>query len=80
MIKLGHRFVLAIGLPIALVLATTGCATKKYVARQIAPVKQQVARLDVATNDAQLVRVLQRLSRLHAQFRHPTKVLPPLTG
>src|SRR5262245_54053942 len=36
---------------IALVLTASGCATKKYVRQQIAPVNNKVAQLEVKTND-----------------------------
>lgn len=51
MIKLGHRIVWLIGVPIALVLATSGCATKKFVRQTVAPVNQQVATLETHTNE-----------------------------
>jgi OOP family OmpA-OmpF porin len=42
MINLGKSLLLGVGVPIALTLATSGCATKKYVNQQIAPVNQKV--------------------------------------
>lgn len=51
MINLGKSLVWGLGLPIALTLATSGCATKKYVSQQIAPVNQRVAKLEKTTND-----------------------------
>ena len=41
-----------------------------------ATVQQQVARLDVAVDDAHLVGVVQRLRRLDAQLRHAPEVSP----
>lgn len=49
--KSGSSLILWIAFPIALVLATSGCATKKYVQQQVAPVHQQVASLQKQTND-----------------------------
>jgi len=37
MIKSGHSLIWRIGVPVTLVLATSGCATKKYVRTQVAP-------------------------------------------
>ena len=37
--------------PITLVLATSGCATKKYVKNQVAPVNQRVSQLQTHTNE-----------------------------
>jgi outer membrane protein OmpA-like peptidoglycan-associated protein len=51
MVNLGKSLVLGVGIPIALSLATSGCATKKYVARQITPVNQKVAALDKSTKE-----------------------------
>lgn len=51
MIKSGHSLILCIALPIAFVLATSGCATKKYVAKQVAPVNHKVAALEKKTDD-----------------------------
>ena len=42
---------MGIGIPIALALATTGCATKKYVSQQVAPVNHRVTALEKSTND-----------------------------
>ena len=50
MIKSGHSLTLCIALPIAFTLATSGCATKKYVAKQVAPVSQKVAGLEKKTD------------------------------
>src|SRR5215471_11778319 len=36
---------------IALVLATSGCATKKYVRQQVSPVQQQLSSFETKTND-----------------------------
>jgi outer membrane protein OmpA-like peptidoglycan-associated protein len=51
MIRSGKGLVLGIGIPIALALATSGCATKKYVSQQVAPVNQRVSTLEKTTND-----------------------------
>jgi outer membrane protein OmpA-like peptidoglycan-associated protein len=41
----------SIAVPIGLVLATSGCATKKYVRQQVAPVNQKVAAVQKESND-----------------------------
>jgi OmpA-OmpF porin, OOP family len=46
-----RRLICLIALPITLALATSGCATKKYVRQQVAPVKQQMAANQKQTND-----------------------------
>ena len=51
MIDSAHRLTGWIAFPIALVLLTSGCATKKYVKQQVSPVHQQVAKLEKQTND-----------------------------
>lgn len=51
MIDSGHRQIAWIAFPIALVLSTSGCATKKFVKQQVSPVHQQVAALEKHTND-----------------------------
>jgi outer membrane protein OmpA-like peptidoglycan-associated protein len=51
MIKSGTSVIAWIAIPITLALATTGCATKKYVRQQVSPVHQQVATLQKQTND-----------------------------
>ena len=51
MIKSVHSFVLPIALPIVLVLATSGCATKKYVRQQVHQVDQKVAKVEKENND-----------------------------
>lgn len=51
MIKAGDGIFAWIVFPIALTLATSGCATKKYVRQQVTPVHQQVASLQKQTND-----------------------------
>jgi outer membrane protein OmpA-like peptidoglycan-associated protein len=51
MIKSGNSVIAWIAFPIALALATSGCATKKYVRQQVSPVHQQVAALQKSTND-----------------------------
>ncbi len=40
-----------LAVPMTLVLATSGCATKKYARAQVAPVRQEVAQLEAKTND-----------------------------
>jgi len=47
MINLRKSLLLGVGVPIAFTLATSGCATKKYVNQQIAPVNKKV----MAAND-----------------------------
>lgn len=49
--KLGKSLVWVIGIPIALALATSGCATKKYVASQVTPVNHRVSALEKSTNE-----------------------------
>jgi outer membrane protein OmpA-like peptidoglycan-associated protein len=51
MINLGKNLVWGVGLPIALTLATSGCASKKYVSQQIAPVNQRITKVEHATNE-----------------------------
>jgi peptidoglycan-associated lipoprotein len=51
MIKTGHRLVWPIALPIALVLATSGCATRKYVRNQVKPVNAKLNTFEKQTND-----------------------------
>jgi outer membrane protein OmpA-like peptidoglycan-associated protein len=51
MINLGKNLVWGVGLPIALTLATSGCASKKYVSQQIAPVNQRVTQVQQSTNE-----------------------------
>jgi len=51
MIKSGHSLIAWIAIPIALALATSGCATKKYVRNQVSPVHQEVASVKKETND-----------------------------
>ncbi len=50
MSKSGYRLVLLFAMSIPLVLVTSGCATKKYVTQQVAPVNQKVAVLQTQTN------------------------------
>lgn len=40
-----------IAVPISLVLASSGCATKKYVRNQVTPVNQRVSQLETKTNE-----------------------------
>ena len=42
---------LTIAVPLSLTLATSGCATKKYVRQQVAPVNQKVGKLQTQTNE-----------------------------
>ena len=51
MIMSGRSLTMWIVFPGALVLATSGCATKKFVRQQVAPVHNQVATLEKKTND-----------------------------
>lgn len=51
MIKSGHSVIVWFAFPIAFAVATSGCATKKYVRNQVTPVHQQVAALQKQTND-----------------------------
>jgi outer membrane protein OmpA-like peptidoglycan-associated protein len=45
-----RRILLSIAVPVGVLLLTCGCATKKYVAKQIAPVNQRVETLETTTN------------------------------
>jgi len=45
------HFIWLIATPVAMVLITSGCATKKYVRQQVAPVNQSVASLQKHTDD-----------------------------
>lgn len=49
--KLRHSLVLSIAVPMTLVLATSGCASKKYVRNQVGQVKQQMANNQKQTNE-----------------------------
>jgi outer membrane protein OmpA-like peptidoglycan-associated protein len=51
MIKSGRGLIWMIGIPIALLLAASGCATKKYVSQQVAPVNQRLSQFEKQTND-----------------------------
>lgn len=51
MIKSRQTVIIWLVIPVALILAVTGCASKKYVRRQVQPVHQQVATLKKETND-----------------------------
>jgi outer membrane protein OmpA-like peptidoglycan-associated protein len=51
MTMLRKSLVWGFGIPIALALATSGCASKKYVSQQVAPVNQRVAKLEKTTNE-----------------------------
>jgi len=53
--------------PVVLALATSGCATKKYVAAQIAPVNSKVSELETKTND-QTDKELTDISRLEEKL------------
>ena len=50
MFNSGKSLVLGVGIPIALALATSGCATKKFVSQQVAPVNHRVSTLEAQTN------------------------------
>ena len=49
--KLGHSVIWSVAAPIALVLATSGCASKKYVRNQVGQVNQKVATAQKQTNE-----------------------------
>src|SRR5437764_2118595 len=51
MINSGKNVIRMVIVPVALVLVTSGCATKKYVSQQINPVNQKVSQLEKHTND-----------------------------
>ena len=51
MIESRHSLILLIAVPITLVLATSGCATKKYVREQVTPVSQKVATFQTETGE-----------------------------
>jgi len=51
LINIGKSLVWGVGIPIALALATSGCATKKYVASQVTPVNHRVSALEKSTNE-----------------------------
>lgn len=51
MIKSKQRFIWMVIVPVTLVLATSGCATKKYVQTQVKPVNQKVSQLETKTNE-----------------------------
>ena len=51
MIKSGRHVLWMVALPITLVLATTGCASKKYVRNQVAPVDARVNQLQAQTKE-----------------------------
>jgi len=51
MIKSKQRFIWMVIVPVTLVLATSGCATKKYVRTQVNPVSQKVSQLEKTTNE-----------------------------
>jgi len=42
---------LTIAVPLSLALATSGCASKKYVRQQVAPVNQRVSKVQTQTNE-----------------------------
>jgi outer membrane protein OmpA-like peptidoglycan-associated protein len=50
MIKLRQTFIWTLAVPI-IMLATSGCATKKYVSKQVTPVNTRVSQLEKQTND-----------------------------
>lgn len=51
MIKSGRKGVWWLAVPMALVLASSGCATKKFVRQQVAPVNAKVTTLETQTNE-----------------------------
>jgi len=51
MIQSGHSLIAWVAIPIALALATSGCATKKYVQSQVSPVHQEVGAVKKETNE-----------------------------
>ena len=55
MIKSGRHVSWMVALPITLVLATTGCASKKYVRSQVAPVDARVNQLQAQTNGDEMM-------------------------
>src|SRR5215469_12808703 len=55
----------AVAAPIALILAVSGCATKKYVAKQVAPVNQRVDTLTAQT-DQKFATTDQRIAAVSA--------------
>jgi outer membrane protein OmpA-like peptidoglycan-associated protein len=44
-------FLIACLIPVALALATSGCATKKFVSKQLAPINSKISALETKTND-----------------------------
>lgn len=61
--KSGLSLILTASLPILLALAVSGCATKKYVAKQTGVVNQRVSQVQNQTN-AQLAKQQKEISRL----------------
>src|SRR5262245_52309665 len=59
MIQSGRHVMWVVGAPLILALASSGCATKKYVKNQVAPVNAKVSQLQTQTND--------QISYLHNQ-------------
>jgi outer membrane protein OmpA-like peptidoglycan-associated protein len=51
MIKSGQKLISMVIVPVTLVLATSGCASKKYVRNQVSPVNQKVSHLEAQTNE-----------------------------
>jgi outer membrane protein OmpA-like peptidoglycan-associated protein len=51
MIKVGERLTVTVSALLAFVLATSGCASKKYVSQQIAPVNQRLNQFEKKTDD-----------------------------
>jgi outer membrane protein OmpA-like peptidoglycan-associated protein len=49
--KSGPILLLTIAVPLSLALATSGCASKKFVRQQVAPVNERVSKLQTQTND-----------------------------
>ena len=50
MFKLRQGVIWTVAVPL-IMLATSGCATKKYVSRQVKPVNTRVSQLEKSTND-----------------------------
>lgn len=51
MIKSGQRVIWMIAVPLIVTLATSGCASKRYVRNQVNPVNYRVSALQAKTND-----------------------------
>src|SRR5215472_10092745 len=51
MIKSGQGLIWTAAVPVILALATSGCASKKYVSQQISPLKQKMSQDEAKNND-----------------------------